>query len=120
MDGTSGYDFMDEVSALLHDGSGESSPAASLGFAQRSSRQTLPRRKRRRGATVLDRSFAAQLDALVGSLHRIAVMRLETRDITRSAIRRALVALLAHFPVYRSYGVGQRSDALDAARWLLR
>ena len=25
-----------------------------------------------------------------------------------AAIRRALVALLAHFPVYRSYGVGQR------------
>ena len=36
------------------------------------------------------------------------VARFETRDITRAAIRRALVALLAHFPVYRSYGVGQR------------
>ncbi len=114
VDGTSGYEFMDEVSALLHDGSGEGAlrhlwgavsgrPAA---FAEE---EAAARRD------VLDRSFAAQLDALIGSLHHTAVTRLETRDITPGAIRRALVALLAHFPVYRSYGVGKRSDALANA-----
>ena len=114
VDGTSGYDFMDEVSALLHDGSGESAlrhfwSAVSSRPADFAEEEEAARRD------VLDRSFGAQLDALIGSLHRIAVMRLETRDITRGAIRRALVALLAHFPVYRSYGVGQRSDALESA-----
>ena len=45
----------------------------------------------------------------------IATARVDTRDTTRAAIRRALVALLAHFPVYRSYGVGQPSDAVAHA-----
>ncbi len=114
VDGTSGYEFMDEVSALLHDGSGESAlrhfwSAVSGRPADFAEEEEAARRD------ILDRSFAAQLDALIGSLHRIAVTHLETRDITRGAIRRALVALLAHFPVYRSYGVGQRSDALASA-----
>jgi (1->4)-alpha-D-glucan 1-alpha-D-glucosylmutase len=114
VDGTSGYEFMDEVSALLHDGSGESTlrhfwsavSSRPAGFAEE---EVAARRD------ILNRSFGAQLDALIGSLHRIAVTHLDTRDITRGAIRRALVALLAHFPVYRSYGVGQRSDALESA-----
>jgi (1->4)-alpha-D-glucan 1-alpha-D-glucosylmutase len=114
VDGTSGYEFMDEVSALLHDGSGESAlrhfwSAVSSRPADFAEEEEAARRD------VLDRSFGAQLDALIGSLHRIAVMRLETRDITRGAIRRALVALLTHFPVYRSYGVGQLSGALESA-----
>jgi (1->4)-alpha-D-glucan 1-alpha-D-glucosylmutase len=114
VDGTSGYEFMDEVSALLHDGAGESTlrhlwGAVSGRPADFSEEEEAARRD------VLDRSFAAQLDALIESLHRIAVMRIETRDITQGAIRRALVALFAHFPVYRSYGVGRRSDALASA-----
>ena len=105
VDGTSGYEFMDEVSALLHDGSGESAlrhfwSAVSGRPADFSEEEKKARRD------VLDRSFAAQLKALIGSLHSIALMHIETRDTTRDAIRRALVALLAHFPVYRSYGVG--------------
>ena len=114
VDGTSGYDFMDEVSALLHDGSGEAR-CGSCGAQSAAVPPTLPRKRRRRDAKCSTRAFTAQLDAVVGSLHRIAVTRVETRDITRAAIRRALVALLAHFPVYRSYGVGQRSDALASA-----
>ncbi len=114
VDGTSGYEFMDEVSALLHDGSGESTlrhfwSAVSSRPADFAEEEVAARRD------ILNRSFGAQLDALIGSLHRIAVTHLDTRDITRGAIRRALVALLAHFPVYRSYGVGQRSDALESA-----
>jgi (1->4)-alpha-D-glucan 1-alpha-D-glucosylmutase len=114
VDGTSGYEFMDEVSALLHDGSGESTlrhfwSAISSRPADFAEEEVAARRD------ILNRSFGAQLDALIGSLHRIAVTHLDTRDITRGAIRRALVALLAYFPVYRSYGVGQRSDALESA-----
>jgi malto-oligosyltrehalose synthase len=111
VDGTSGYDFMDQVSALLH---------ASLGAA--------PLRRFWRAVSgrlddfdveeacarreVLDRSFTAQLEAAVGALHDIALADIATRDITRASIRRALTALLAHFPVYRSYGHRQRSEAV--------
>ena len=77
--------------------------------------QILPRKRRRRDATCSiapsPRNSTRWSDRCIAS----RVTRLETRDITRAAIRRALVALLAHFPVYRSYGVGRRSDALANA-----
>ena len=114
VDGTSGYDFMDQVSALLHDASGEgalrtlwgdvSGRATDFGEEEIAARRQ-----------VLEHSFTAQLDATVAALHDIATQNVETRDITLAAIRRALIALLEHFPVYRSYGVGQRSDALTQA-----
>jgi malto-oligosyltrehalose synthase len=112
--GTSGYDFMDEVSALLHDGSGASTlrrlwHTVSGRSADFAAEGACARRD------VLDRAFTAQLDAAVASLHRIALMRLETRDTTKAAIRRALVALLSRFPVYRSYGIGRHSTPLAAA-----
>jgi (1->4)-alpha-D-glucan 1-alpha-D-glucosylmutase len=114
VDGTSGYDFMDDVNALLHDPSGEP-PLREL-WASVSGRpadfateEVTARRE------MLDRSFTSQLDAAAASLHGIARSRLETRDVTFAAIRRVLTALLAHFPVYRSYGCERRSAADDAA-----
>jgi malto-oligosyltrehalose synthase len=64
---------------------------------------------------VLDRSFTAQLEAAVTALHGIGLADIATRDITRASIHRALTALLAHFPVYRSYGWGHPSDAVVRA-----
>jgi malto-oligosyltrehalose synthase len=114
VDGTSGYDFMDDVNALLHDPSGET-PLQQFWHAV-SGRDTdfvveeaIARRE------VLDSSFTAQLDALVAMLHRIARRQLATRDVTKAAIRRTLTALIAHFPVYRTYGSGEQSFADNAA-----
>jgi malto-oligosyltrehalose synthase len=113
VDGTSGYDFMDVVSGLLHDPAGEMPLrhiwAAISGRPDEFAVEELAARH-----DVLERSFGSQLDAAVASLHRLARMRLETRDVTFAAIRRALVALLTHFPVYRSYG-WQRRSAGDAS-----
>ena len=81
VDGTSGYDFMDEVSALLHDGSGESALRHLWGEVSGRPKYFAEEEEAAR-RDVLDRSFGAQLDALIGSLHRTAVRRLETRDIT--------------------------------------
>ncbi len=114
VDGTSGYDFMDEVSALLHASSGEA-PLRRF-WSEISGRPadfTVEETRARRD--VLSRSFAAQLEAAVAALHSLALADAATRDVTRASIRRALVTLLAHFPVYRSYGCGQRSDPLIAA-----
>jgi (1->4)-alpha-D-glucan 1-alpha-D-glucosylmutase len=114
VDGTSGYDFMDQVNALLHDQSG--APALQALWHSISGRpgdfaveETAARHE------VLDASFTSQLDQAATALHRIARMQLDTRDTTFAAIRRALVAMLVHFPVYRSYGCGRRSAAADAA-----
>lgn len=99
-DGTSGYDFMDQVSAVLHDGGGEK-PLAAL-WAKVSGRSpsfgTEAEAARRE---ILDRSFTAQLNAAARAFHRVA--RAAGFDVSRPAIRRALIEILAHFPVYRLY-----------------
>ncbi|WP_309394051.1 malto-oligosyltrehalose synthase [Chelatococcus sambhunathii] len=102
IDGASGYDFMDDVSALLHDPAGEE-PLGAL-WAEISGRSAdfhVEEEAARR--EILDRSFSAQLDQAAEALHRIARLDYETRDTPRAAIRRALVELLAHFPAYRTY-----------------
>ena len=101
-DGTTGYDFMDEINALQHDASGEG-PLNNL-WARISGRsadfaveEELARRQ------ILQRSFAAQRETAVQTLYAMAQSDLKTRDFSRSAIRRCLTEILAHFPVYRTY-----------------
>ena len=111
VDGTTGYDFMDEASALLHDKRGER-PLGDL-WGHISGRpdhfdceEELARRQ------ILQRSFAAQLEAAVGVLYAIAQTATATQDYSRSAIRRALTEILVHFRVYRIYArVGCTSPA---------
>jgi (1->4)-alpha-D-glucan 1-alpha-D-glucosylmutase len=54
-------------------------------------------------AEVLETSFASELEVLVSDLKRIAQPDRRTRDFTAVALRRALVEIVARFPVYRSY-----------------
>jgi (1->4)-alpha-D-glucan 1-alpha-D-glucosylmutase len=114
-DGTTGYDFMDDVSALLHEQSGE--PALRDLWQRISGRpgdfepeEELARRQ------TLERSFSAQREALVETLYAIAQSRLATRDYARAAIRRCLTEILAAFRVYRAYArVGHASPDDEAA-----
>jgi malto-oligosyltrehalose synthase len=64
---------------------------------------------------ILARSFSAQLGALVQTLRDIAARDLATRDYTAAAIRRVLVELLSHFPVYRIYAGVERASESDRA-----
>ena len=103
--GTTGYDFMDTVSAVEHAGSVQ--PALERLWAELSGRpgaferEEIPAR-----LEILDRSFTAQVEATTDALHRVAVQDPRTQDAARAAMRRALIALLTHFPVYRSYAGG--------------
>jgi (1->4)-alpha-D-glucan 1-alpha-D-glucosylmutase len=112
VDGTSGYDFMNQVSAVQHDASGEEAlerlwhdlthrPAS---FEQE---EITARRE------ILQRGFEAQLGAVTSALHILARLDTRTRDTSAAAIRRGLIALLSHFPVYRGYGAGCRRSASD-------
>ncbi len=101
-DGTTGYDFMNDVSALLHDERGEQ-PLREL-WQQLSGRsgdfdteEEIARR------LVLEQSFSAQRDALVGSAYALAQSRLNTRDYSWAAMQRCLTEILVHFPTYRIY-----------------
>jgi malto-oligosyltrehalose synthase len=124
VDGTSGYDFMDGVTALLHDPAGEA-PLSALwaevtGRAPDFESEEIAARRE-----ILGRNFAGQLDATATALHHVARIDPATRDVTQPSIRRALLALVARFPVYRTYNAGERRSpgddaafrrALDAAK----
>jgi (1->4)-alpha-D-glucan 1-alpha-D-glucosylmutase len=109
--GTTGYDFMADVGALLHDPAGAEPLAAT--WAELSGRSAsfadealLARRK------ILAENLAAELDRAARALHRIARDSITTRDFTFTALRRVLTELVVHFPVYRIYPQnGLRSEA---------
>ncbi len=100
--GTTGYDFLTAVTTLLCDPAGErgldgayaefsGDPA---GYAE------LVAGKKR---LIIGRHMAGDVDALAHLLKEIASRDRHARDITLYGLRRALVELLALFPVYRTY-----------------
>ena len=97
VDGTSGYDFMNEVSALQHD----ASSATVLGRLWHDATQRpadFHDEEVQARLEILEKGFDAQLKAVTTALHRIARSDRNTRDISAAAIRRGLIALLSHFP----------------------
>lgn len=102
VDGTTGYDFMNDVSAVLHDSSGEaaltrlwrevSGQPAGYGWYVRKARRMM-----------LHRHLVTEVDAVCRRLHAAARERAVTRDLTYASLRRALVALLEPLDVYRTY-----------------
>jgi (1->4)-alpha-D-glucan 1-alpha-D-glucosylmutase len=78
-----------------------------------------------RPATVLNASLAGDCESVAQALLQVARNDLMTRDLTLGAIRRALQALVVHYPVYRTYinacgrpaaGRGFFQQALPSAR----
>jgi len=114
MDGTTGYDFMDQVGALLHDHAGEAmlTERWQAISGERADFASVARTARRQ--IVVD-SFEAELDRTARALFDAARADLSTRDVSLAAIRRVLVELLVHFPVYRTYAGGLGRDAADEA-----
>ena len=110
-DGTTGYDFMDQAARILHDAHGAAVldhlwHAISRRPVEFSEEEDIARRD------ILARSFAAQLESLVGRLFETAQSDIASRDLAAPAIRRVLVEILAHMRVYRIYtSVGTASDA---------
>jgi (1->4)-alpha-D-glucan 1-alpha-D-glucosylmutase len=103
VEGTSGYDFMEQVSALLHDPAGEA-PLTDL-WAQVSGRppefaaEELAARRQ-----MLSWEFEGQLASCVWAFKQLASSAPETAALTGGMLRRAIERLLWTFPVYRTYG----------------
>ena len=113
-DGTTGYDFMDEISAVLHDKTGER-PLRALWRNVSGNPRDFDGEEELARRQILERSFAAQRQALVESLHVLAQASLATRDYSREAIRRCLTEILAHFQVYRIYARVDDASTADCA-----
>jgi (1->4)-alpha-D-glucan 1-alpha-D-glucosylmutase len=106
IEGTSGYDFMDEVSAVLHDPEGEGALTAlwqALSRDQRTFAEVAGDARRE----ILDRLFPRQRDRLIAALR---AMRLAAGD---SSLHKALTELLAGFRHYRLYGDETGFDEAD-------
>jgi (1->4)-alpha-D-glucan 1-alpha-D-glucosylmutase len=114
IDGTSGYDFMNEVGALLHDPQGAEPLAhfwatTTLRPPDFKTEQTAARRQ------ILAENLAAEFNATARALHRVARADIDTRDIALIAIQRALTELLVQFDVYRTYIDARGRGASDTA-----
>lgn len=102
VDGTTGYEFMNQVSLLQHD------PLGALqlhGLWQETTHRTANFKEEILEARrlILSTALAGDLESLAHQLLRIARTDIATRDLTLGAIRRTLFELIAHFPVYRTY-----------------
>ena len=93
-DGTTGYDFMNDVSALQHDAAGEAPLATAWASLSGRPADFAPEEQAAR-REIVARSFSAQLEACAAAL--------PPGEIARPTLRRVLTELLAHFPVYRTY-----------------
>ncbi|MFJ4434253.1 malto-oligosyltrehalose synthase [Pseudomonas sp. NPDC089395] len=100
-DGTTGYEFMNQVSLLQHDPAGEA-PLTEL-WSTVSERPEFAEEVRQARHLVLNASLAGDCESVALALLQVARDDLMTRDLTLGAIRRALQALVAHYPVYRTY-----------------
>lgn len=113
-DGTTGYEFMDQVSAVLHCEAGES-PLTELWRKLTGESGDFGSQAVRARRQILVDSFESELDRTARALFTSARAALATRDVSLASIRRVLVELLVHFPVYRTYAGGAGRDAYDEA-----
>ncbi|MBS9402796.1 malto-oligosyltrehalose synthase [Halomonas sp. TRM85114] len=128
VDGTTGYEFMNQVSGLQHDPAG-AAPLQALWREETGRDDDFLVEVRLARGEILDTVLASEFAACAQALHDVARHSLASRDITLGAIQRTLRALIVHFPVYRTYADdGGRPEqdgkffqqALDGARGEVR
>lgn len=124
--GTTGYDFLNLVSQVMLDPTGER-PLTELYrefTGQPTDYRAIMREKRH---LVLKRMFPAEVDRLMASLRQVCETNRRFRDYTPNELRSVLRETIACFPVYRTYaraggGVLSAQDAahvneaIDAAK----
>src|SRR5699024_3579772 len=116
--GTSGYDFLNQVNALLVN------PAAEVPLSRLYRRFTgadvsfdevlYQARKH-----VIESRLTSELHVLARDLDRISESNWHTRDYTRDSLAAALEEVVACFPVYRTY-VDARGAGAEDRREILR
>ncbi|MFC4276543.1 malto-oligosyltrehalose synthase [Achromobacter aloeverae] len=116
VDGTTGYDFMDQVGAVLHDAAGVG-PITDLWETLAGDTRSFPEIADEARELMLLRHFPAERYATARALHRVATLDPMTRDWGQAAILRVLWQLLRAFPVYRTYADARGRHPLDQLRF---
>jgi (1->4)-alpha-D-glucan 1-alpha-D-glucosylmutase len=110
-DGTTGYDYMNDVCGVLHDGAGEAK-LTELWTTLTGRPGDFEVEVKAARTQILSESLASEMYSCAVALFRIARRDLATRDYTLTAVRRVLVQILVHFHVYRIYaGPAGMSDS---------
>jgi (1->4)-alpha-D-glucan 1-alpha-D-glucosylmutase len=115
VDGTTGYDFLNQANAIFVDSAGEEAfdrlyhefTGCDTDF------QTLVYQNKKR---ILLFSFVSELNALTRRLKEIAALTRYGQDFTPIQLRMALVETIACFPVYRSYIGGETTQPASEDR----
>ena len=111
VDGTTGYEFMNQVSLLQHDPAGKT-VLCELWSETTERPADFMEEVRLARQLVLTGPLAGDFETVAQALLQVARYDVMTRDITLGAIRRALLELIVHFPVYRTYiGAHGRREA---------
>lgn len=105
VDGTTGYDFMDQVSGLQHDERGSAQLAAAWATISGRSPDFEPEETAARHE-ILSNSFDGQRQRLIDALLWLASRDGKAKAVTRAAFHRAVTSLIAHLRAYRSYATG--------------
>ena len=112
IDGTSGYDFMEQVAALLHDPAG-AEPLGALWHEVSGRAATIHAEELLARQQLLAWQFTGQLEGCVEAFVALAAATPEAGGITPAMLRRAVERLIWVFPVYRTYGTGDTAPASD-------
>ncbi len=101
VDGTTGYEFMNQLSLLQHDPQG-AAPLAALWSRLSERPAVFGEEARLARQQMLNGSLAGDFESVAQALLQVARDNVMSRDLTLGAIRRALQELIVHFPVYRT------------------
>ncbi|MCF5249598.1 malto-oligosyltrehalose synthase, partial [Pseudomonas sp. PA-5-4B] len=112
VDGTTGYEFMNQLSLLQHDPTGFA-PLAELWTRYSERPAAFIEEARLARQQILNGSLAGDFESVAQALLQVARDDVMTRDLTLGAIRRALQELIVHFPVYRTYISARGRSAHD-------
>lgn len=114
VDGTTGYDFMNAVSALQHAPDGEA-PLTELWQAISGRAGDFEEEEEPARDEILELGFDGALQAAARAFAAKAAERTETRDLSVGALRRAIIRIVRHLRVYRTYATG-RPDTIAPDR----
>ncbi|WP_095147668.1 malto-oligosyltrehalose synthase [Pseudomonas sp. Irchel s3a18] len=102
VDGSTGYEFMNQLSLLQHAPQG-AQPLAQLWQRHSERPPAFIEEAQLARQQILNGSLAGDCESVAQALLQVARDDVMSRDLTLGAIRRALQALIVHFPVYRTY-----------------
>jgi (1->4)-alpha-D-glucan 1-alpha-D-glucosylmutase len=122
VDGTTGYDFMNDISALQHDANGKE-PLTRRWTAISGRAPDFETEEREARRELIHASFECHWRATAAAFHRLALFA--GREVSAACLAPALEYILIHFRAYRTYATGDATEpppgelfeaALDAAR----